>query len=86
MRVKNRRELASLRFLWYNAGINYLMEVGMIKFKQTGEIFSDIFAAKEALLSFAEKTDPKKRQKACKNNSSVSTYFYQNFKKIASNY
>ena len=64
MRVKNRRELASLRFLWYNGCINYLMEVGMIKFKQTGEIFSDIFAAKEALLSFAEKTDHKRRQKA----------------------
>lgn len=40
------------------------MEVGMIKFKQTGEIFSDIYAAREAVLSFAEKADPKKHEKA----------------------
>jgi hypothetical protein len=40
------------------------MEVGMIKFKQTGEIFSDIYAAREAVLSFAAKADPKKHEKA----------------------
>jgi hypothetical protein len=32
------------------------MEANMICFKQTGEIFSDIFAAREAVLSFAKKT------------------------------
>jgi hypothetical protein len=40
------------------------MEVDMIKFKQTGEIFSDIYAAREAVLSFAEKADPQKHEKA----------------------
>ena len=36
----------------------------MIYFKQTGEIFSDIYAAREAVLSFAAKADPKKHEKA----------------------
>jgi len=36
----------------------------MICFKQTGERFSDIFSAREAVLSFAEKADPKKKEKA----------------------
>ena len=40
------------------------MEVGMIRFRQTGEIFSDIYAAREAVLSFAEKADSKKHEKA----------------------
>ena len=36
----------------------------MICFKQTGEKFSDIFAAREAVLSFAKKTNEEKRVKA----------------------
>ncbi len=36
----------------------------MICFKQTGEQFSDVFAAREAVLSFAENVNAEKREKA----------------------
>ena len=36
----------------------------MICFKQTGERFSDIFAAREAVLSFAKNAEPKKKERA----------------------
>ena len=36
----------------------------MIWFKQTGELFSDIYAAREAVLSFAKNVVTEKREKA----------------------